>query len=749
MKKLLFCLLLASCYLSLNTSPVHADCEPPNDYSNCLVDWNLDVRGYESISGYPGLIDFHHDTDTKAPQLSTLIEKNPRPTVTSLYQVYNWNQTNTTRVGLWQRPPDLPPQFDFATLVGFGTTPGQAILVPDSGYNIGGGYEVMVLFANSNSITLKYTREETISWGYTIYLKNFSVDPEILSFYNQLNQAGRKKLPILCAGQKVGEATGSEIQVAVVDTGSFMDPRWQNDWWQHAASATTHECPLISTEPLPVKDEKFITIGGSSHVCSDFIEKRKEKFETIEEIPLTPTPVLQASTERIFLPSIPGNISLETIKFPRLEQFQRRVVSLLRKTLSPEYVKKLTLPGSTKMYFKHFAQGQSEGGEFDPGLTTECDETPESEVTVPAQKWGRLAGAIRGLCGYLSIGLCQPVTNYQFKLAEEGYSCGIGSCAPGQEVAEERFSPENKKTDFSVAGWVNQTIETLEEIVGNFLKRITKTTRDKEVKFLSRAKLPGGRETAKNSEFFYSDLPQEVIEKVTPRDEAKALTVGFRYNVAFSPVDPGEHHSQYYQLRKMRNLYCMRLCTLYPHDKPISDIDPICPSCDPNDKAYQDPSVAGPPRTPCKNPDGTPDWSRDPQDCAPSYCHWDYGIHACHYYLYCQNNSGGLPHCERFNGTLEHGCGPGQDPVCENCSGLPDALYPDTDLGWCGGQGGPKSCWPNKGEVRCKYLNRIDWENDLYDDPAYNGCYYANETVKVRKDFVGCGGVCNDACPAD
>jgi hypothetical protein len=27
-------------------------------------------------------------------------------------------------------------------------------------------------------------------------------------------------------------AVGSEIQVAVRDTGSFMDPRSRNDWWQ-------------------------------------------------------------------------------------------------------------------------------------------------------------------------------------------------------------------------------------------------------------------------------------------------------------------------------------------------------------------------------------------------------------------------------------------------------------------------------------------------------------------------------------
>jgi hypothetical protein len=39
-------------------------------------------------------------------------------------------------------------------------------------------------------------------------------------------------LPALPAGKPLGVARTSEIVVAVVDTGNYMDPRSCNEWWQ-------------------------------------------------------------------------------------------------------------------------------------------------------------------------------------------------------------------------------------------------------------------------------------------------------------------------------------------------------------------------------------------------------------------------------------------------------------------------------------------------------------------------------------
>ena len=120
MKRLPLVLLFGLVFFLILTNSVLADCNPPDDYSSCpeqSPDYNLQVRGYQGLSGYLGLIDFRHQGDPSAPQLNTLLENNSRPGVVSLSQVYNWDWGSNSRGNLWQRPPDLPAQFDFATFL--------------------------------------------------------------------------------------------------------------------------------------------------------------------------------------------------------------------------------------------------------------------------------------------------------------------------------------------------------------------------------------------------------------------------------------------------------------------------------------------------------------------------------------------------------------------------------------------------------------------------------------------------------
>jgi hypothetical protein len=119
------------------------------------------------------------------------------------------------------------PEVTLADLV---ATPGETIHVPGSGYDIGDGYQVLLLYANEERLTLKYTREDTIVGGYGIHLENVCVDANLLALYRQLNDAGRHELPALRAGQAFGRARSDHIGVGMRDTG-FMDPRSRKDWW--------------------------------------------------------------------------------------------------------------------------------------------------------------------------------------------------------------------------------------------------------------------------------------------------------------------------------------------------------------------------------------------------------------------------------------------------------------------------------------------------------------------------------------
>jgi hypothetical protein len=91
---------------------------------------------------------------------------------------------------------------------------------------------VLVLYANPQRITLKYTREDNVVHGYTLHLEGICVEPRLLALYTTWNNSGRAYLPALTAGQALGRAQGSEVRVAIRDSGTFLDPRSRKDWWR-------------------------------------------------------------------------------------------------------------------------------------------------------------------------------------------------------------------------------------------------------------------------------------------------------------------------------------------------------------------------------------------------------------------------------------------------------------------------------------------------------------------------------------
>jgi hypothetical protein len=134
--------------------------------------------------------------------------------------------------------------------------------VPISGYDIGAGMEVIILFADEDSVTLRYTREDTsASGGYTVHIDNICTDTNLLAKYNALDAANGPRyvyvppanrpysydLPQLPAGKTLGTARGSQIIVAIVDTGAFMDPRSCNEWWQ-IRPGYSGSCPPALTD---------------------------------------------------------------------------------------------------------------------------------------------------------------------------------------------------------------------------------------------------------------------------------------------------------------------------------------------------------------------------------------------------------------------------------------------------------------------------------------------------------------------
>ena len=229
--------LVPRAYLPLVAKP-RPGCEPiPKvDYSTLTIvgdpsdrpaeehaDLNLSLRSYEPTEAYLGLVDYGGDADPGAPKLYTLFSDERTPVFPAVYRVYDWDWEYNRRGDLLTQPT--------VTLAGMGVSPSEILYLPDSGYDIGSGYEALVLYASEERITLKYTREDNVVWGYTVHVENICVEPSLLALYRTSNETGRRQLPALRAGQPFGRARGVEIGVAIRDAGTFMDPRSRKVWW--------------------------------------------------------------------------------------------------------------------------------------------------------------------------------------------------------------------------------------------------------------------------------------------------------------------------------------------------------------------------------------------------------------------------------------------------------------------------------------------------------------------------------------
>ncbi len=188
------------------------------------ADVNLVVRGSASIRATRGLVDYPGEADRGAPQLVGLFADSRAPAIVATYQVYDWNPGCDCRGALFT-------DYD-VTFVGLSATPGEEIRVPDSGYDIGNGFEALVIYADAERIVFTYTRSGSVIRGYTVYVEAVAVDAALVAMYERANSAGRIELPALRSAQVFGKAKGDEVKVAIRDSGAFMDPRSRKDWWR-------------------------------------------------------------------------------------------------------------------------------------------------------------------------------------------------------------------------------------------------------------------------------------------------------------------------------------------------------------------------------------------------------------------------------------------------------------------------------------------------------------------------------------
>lgn len=195
-------------------------------------DLNLAQRGYIAVAAQAQLVDLAGPVDPDAPQLAQLFADHQPMQMTSLYQVADW-QWQCGDHGCRGASLSAPE----VTLLGLQTQPGTALYAPArqaSIYrdNAGNDYIATVLYAETDRLTLAYTRDGSVANGYVVHLEQVCVDPNLVQRYAEADSAGRWQLPGLQHSQPFGTATATEVRVAMRDRGAFLDPRSRKDWWR-------------------------------------------------------------------------------------------------------------------------------------------------------------------------------------------------------------------------------------------------------------------------------------------------------------------------------------------------------------------------------------------------------------------------------------------------------------------------------------------------------------------------------------
>lgn len=215
-------------------SVVLEDSQPPSPSAEEDAGFNINLLDFQPRPEYRYWSNVG-EMDPTAPQFAYVYADARQPAILEAYQLY----CN----GAPAISPDEPVD---VSALGLPASPGQEIHVPERfGSHVQidvQGYKALVLYASESSITLKYGREDGLAGDYDEYgnptkgayvafIDGICVEPSLLALYEQKDAEGRTDLPAVFGHQAIGRAWGEEIRVAIRDTGTLLDPRWQNDWW--------------------------------------------------------------------------------------------------------------------------------------------------------------------------------------------------------------------------------------------------------------------------------------------------------------------------------------------------------------------------------------------------------------------------------------------------------------------------------------------------------------------------------------
>lgn len=199
-------------------------------------EFNIRLRGFVEVNEDTGLIsrkgNFYGRDEKMPPQISTLFG-GPRPKIIKTYRIYEWDYQN----GKSAAPQTVTPNFK-VHMIGLEATPGQKLVGLQAGRQIDTEGDVfMVLYATKSDIVFCHGISDYLTADempcYLFMFLDICVDPNLLATYEKDNTGGRNQLPVIAPGQVFGYSGSTDIKVVIRDSFSFMDPRYNEDWWDY------------------------------------------------------------------------------------------------------------------------------------------------------------------------------------------------------------------------------------------------------------------------------------------------------------------------------------------------------------------------------------------------------------------------------------------------------------------------------------------------------------------------------------
>ncbi|MCJ7804973.1 hypothetical protein MUP35_04570 [Patescibacteria group bacterium] len=217
---------------------------------------------------------------------------------------------------------------------------------------------------------------------------------------------------------------------------------------------------------------------------------------------------------------------------------------------------------------------------------------PETQFILP-DWWTKLLGQTKIFCGLFSASeRCLPPENLNIKIEkppldkiseEINLSKDLLCDKSGEKVKDikpKELISLQEKFGFSPK-FLAQIFSKLVEGTKKFFEKTEETA---QLENRTRGVLVGGHTLANQSEFFSNFIPHEINSSMD--DGPIAGNAAYTVDEGFTITEPEFAEKENYQEQdQVRIRNCLQLCALYPPKAGfnISDIDPICESCNPED----------------------------------------------------------------------------------------------------------------------------------------------------------------------